>query len=75
PTPAALLRGAAEAGTEGVWVLDPYRKGGQAPEITLTESGARISLGEQIDEVVFEEDGGVLVKRGESDTVLADQVE
>jgi len=64
-----------EAGKDVVWVLYPYRKGGKAPEIKLTESGARISLGVQIDEVVFEEDGGVLVRRGESDTVLTDQVE
>ena len=53
-----------EPGRDCIWVLYPFRKGSEAPTITISEGTVRVSLGSEEDLVVFDGGSGISLGRG-----------
>ena len=51
-------------GTPLTWVLYPYRRGTEPPELTRLTDGVRVSAGKQTDEIRFDGDDVTLLRNG-----------
>lgn len=61
-----------EPGEALIWVLYSYLREGEIPEITAGAGGAKIALGDQIDEIVFERDGKISLLRSGRESLPGD---
>lgn len=61
-----------EAESSLIWVLYPFRKGSEAPEITITDGLVRVALGDEVDTVAMNRETGVSIRRGDLISILGD---
>jgi len=66
------LRVPVEGNSGTTWVLYPYKRGSEAPKIETIDggNGVRISLGNEVDEIMVSTEGGVQVKQNGKPTTL-----
>ncbi|MCC5788339.1 MAG: hypothetical protein JJT75_01800 [Opitutales bacterium] len=59
------LRVESDAGTPLLWVLYPYEKGSERPTIESLDNGrgVRVSLGDEVDEIFMDSEGGITVSQ------------